>query len=95
MTDVWEGKWAMENLESFRDRLKKAPGFFCACCGTAKQSGEAAGARNYVPTPGPLSMRMIRPAAYALCLECAELPETTVHQNATRHLAKQGLFGER
>lgn len=83
---------AKRNLESFRETFRTAPRFSCACCGLAKDRKEGAGVRNYDPGPGPLASRMVAPAAYALCLECVELPEPVIQQKVTAYLATQGLF---
>lgn len=86
-------KFAKQRLDSHRETLQTAPAFECACCRTVKSRKEAGGVRLWRPQSAMLqNVAKDKIATYAICLECAELPENAIHQKVTPYLVSQGLF---
>jgi hypothetical protein len=86
--------FVQQKLDSHRETLHAAPIFECACCRTVKTRKEADGVRLWQPQSAILqNSTQDKVATYAICLECAELPEREIHQKVTPYLVSQGLFG--
>lgn len=91
-------EFAKRNLEGFKETLRTAVAFNCACCEQQKMKGEAAGAHLYKPENVALwkAMQTVkgpRVGVYALCLECVDkYSEEVINQKVTAYLGKQGLF---
>jgi hypothetical protein len=86
--------FAKQKLDAHRENMHAAPIFECACCQKVKVRKEAAGVRIWRPQSAMLqNVSKDKVATYAICLECAELPENEIHQKVTPFLVSQGLFG--
>lgn len=102
MSDAQLERDIQKQLDTHRETLRATSFFCCASCQKTKPAGEAAGVHAFRTENPQLLKAMIdretgrmRIGTYAICLECMDsLPDDVIYQNATRSMAKQGLFGD-
>ena len=93
-------EFAKSRLEGYREMLRTARVFQCACCLLEKDRSEAAGVHMFKPESPELWKAMEeapnqhRVGLYAMCLECMDsVPEEVRMQKVVSYLGSQGLFG--
>ncbi|MCI0529601.1 MAG: hypothetical protein L0Y56_19335 [Nitrospira sp.] len=95
-------EFAKSRLGGYREMIRTAAVFQCACCLIEKDRNEAAGVHMFKPEDPALWKAMEvapnqhRVGLYALCLECMDsVPEEIRNQKVLSYLGSQGLFGEK
>lgn len=71
--------------------LDKYEDFMCACCGVPQKRDQAAGVRIYKPRSSILRNNM-KPATYAICKNCDNLPEEEIDAKVLKSLSRRGVF---